>query len=72
MKPKERARHAFKMRCAARDLAFAVLTQLIEIDTTWGMDGYKARWARDAFPLDDYRRLVALLDSEPSGAPAAD
>jgi hypothetical protein len=51
----------FNVSCPLTRLGGEVLDELWHIHETVGVDGYKERWKRHPFPLQEYRQLRALL-----------
>ena len=52
---------SFRVQCPLSRLAAEVLDELWHIYEAVGIDGYKERWEKHAFPLEEYRELGDLL-----------
>ena len=55
-------REAFVTNCSAMRLATQVKGQMQQILNEYGLDGYKERWGKYAFPTDEFEKLSEWID----------
>jgi hypothetical protein len=54
----------FKADCTIKNFAFEVFATAKAILDNDGLEGYKEKWMRHDFPIDEYRRLMGLAGSQ--------
>jgi hypothetical protein len=52
----------FKADCTIKNFAFEVFVTAKAVLDNEGLEGYKEKWMRHDFPIDEYQRLMGLLD----------